>query len=205
MSKLVDDPMDAYPFLPSLMPALAFAADAMSDPEARKVAENASKQLNRLSTECELALRGRKEVDYIVVVEAIQKNLGASFSATDTFAAVVVSHVAHLCCSLMFLRKFESADWAEIAIQLSNIVGATAAEKLTPGLMLQCKEMVKIIPVTDDDDDAEELCNCMFTLAYGTKILLHNTSMRLKRGAKYGLLGGNDSGKLTQMLILFLF
>ncbi|RYG66733.1 hypothetical protein EON64_09105, partial [archaeon] len=41
MSKLVDDPLDAEPFLPTLMPALQFAADAMSDPEARSVAERA--------------------------------------------------------------------------------------------------------------------------------------------------------------------
>lgn len=33
----------------------------------------------------------------------------------------------------------------------------------------------------------------------GTKILLHNTKMKLKRGKKYGLLGGNDSGKTTLM------
>lgn len=35
MSKLVDDPIDAEPFLPTLMPALQFAADNMSDPEVR--------------------------------------------------------------------------------------------------------------------------------------------------------------------------
>ena len=63
-----------------------------------------------------------------------------------------------------------------------------------------CKEMVKFVPPVDEDaDDGEELCNCQFTLAYGTKILLHNTSMRLLRGHKYGLLGGNDSGKTTLM------
>ena len=60
--------------------------------------------------------------------------------------------------------------------------------------------MTALLPTKDDEDDtAEELCNCQFTLAYGTKILLHNTSMRLKRGAKYGLLGGNESGKTTLM------
>ena len=65
---------------------------------------------------------------------------------------------------------------------------------------LACKDMTALMPTKDDEDDtAEELCNCQFTLAYGTKILLHNTSMRLKRGAKYGLLGGNESGKTTLM------
>merc|ERR1712003_147212 len=50
-----------------------------------------------------------------------------------------------------------------------------------------------------DDDDAEELCNCQFTLAYGTKTLLHNTKLKLRRGKRYGLLGCNDSGKTTLM------
>merc|ERR1712000_636069 len=66
-------------------------------------------------------------------------------------------------------------------------------------LIPKFKELVKPLQVQDEDDDGEELCNCQFTLAYGTKILLHNTTMRLKRGAKYGLLGGNDSGKTTLM------
>jgi ATPase subunit of ABC transporter with duplicated ATPase domains len=51
----------------------------------------------------------------------------------------------------------------------------------------------------DDDDAAEQLCDCKFTLAFGTKILLHNTKLKLKRGYRYGLLGGNDSGKTTLM------
>ena len=42
-------------------------------------------------------------------------------------------------------------------------------------------------------------CNCEFTLAYGTKILLHNTKLRLLKGMKYGLLGQNDCGKTTLM------
>ena len=54
----------------------------------------------------------------------------------------------------------------------------------------------------EEDDDAELLCDCKFTLAYGSKVLLHNTKLKLKRGHKYGLLGGNDSGKTTLMHML---
>merc|ERR1711991_593007 len=77
---------------------------------------------------------------------------------------------------------------------------ATKAEEAVKTFKSECKEMVKSVVLPDEDDDgSEELCNCQFTLAYGTKILLHNTVMRLKRGHKYGLLGGNDSGKTTLM------
>jgi len=64
---------------------------------------------------------------------------------------------------------------------------------------VEAEKMMEIPEEDDEDEDAEELCNCQFTLAYGTKILLHNTKMRLKRGLRYGLLGGNDSGKTTLM------
>jgi elongation factor 3 len=49
------------------------------------------------------------------------------------------------------------------------------------------------------DEDAECLCDCMFTLAYGNNILLFDTKMKLYRGMRYGLLGTNDSGKTTLM------
>ena len=51
----------------------------------------------------------------------------------------------------------------------------------------------------DDDDNDDVLADCQFTLAYGSKVLLHNTKLKLKRGHKYALLGGNDSGKTSLM------
>ena len=51
----------------------------------------------------------------------------------------------------------------------------------------------------EEDNEGEDLCDCEFTLAYGTKILLHNARLKLKKGAKYGLVGQNDCGKTTLM------
>jgi len=192
MSKLVDDPIDAAPFLPTLMPALAFAADAMSDPEARAVAERASAQLVKLSDLCEQAKAITKIVDVKLVLAALKSKVPAS--VTDREVALL--HVAHLACSLMHLRKFDADSWKEINDYLTPIVGnVTFLEQFKA----DCKDMTKPIEVAEEDDGAEVLCNCQFTLAYGTKILLHNTIMKLKRGAKYGLLGGNESGKSTLM------
>ena len=43
------------------------------------------------------------------------------------------------------------------------------------------------------------LCNCEFSLAYGNRVLLHNTRLKLKRGKCYGLIGPNGAGKSTLM------
>ena len=53
--------------------------------------------------------------------------------------------------------------------------------------------------VWEDDGEKEELCNCVFSLGYGGKILLRNTRLWLKRGRQYGLCGANGAGKSTLM------
>ena len=49
----------------------------------------------------------------------------------------------------------------------------------------------------DDDDDGTDICNIEFSLAFGGKILLHNTRLKLGKGRRYGLMGKNGAGKTT--------
>jgi ATPase subunit of ABC transporter with duplicated ATPase domains len=50
-----------------------------------------------------------------------------------------------------------------------------------------------------DEAQQQQLCDCRFSLAYGGKILLNNATLRLMRGRRYGLCGGNGVGKSTLM------
>jgi len=197
MSKLVDDPLDAAPFLPTLMPALEVGADTISDPEARAVAERASAQLQRLNGLVQVAKANSQGIDQGLVHGSL---LPKSTPTLVPGFELVLQHVAVLFTSLMHMKKFDIAEWHELDKYLAVAVGAEAAHTIIAEMNTECKAMVVVhAGPEEDDDDAEELCNCTFTLAYGTKILLHNTPMRLKRGHKYGLLGGNDSGKTTLM------
>ena len=49
------------------------------------------------------------------------------------------------------------------------------------------------------EDSEVNLCDCMFSLAYGTRVLLHQTPFKVKVGRKYGLVGHNGAGKSTLM------
>merc|ERR1719465_377149 len=51
----------------------------------------------------------------------------------------------------------------------------------------------------EEHDDLEVLCQCTFSLAYGNRVLLHNTNLKLKKGKCYGLIGPNGAGKSTLM------
>ena len=52
-----------------------------------------------------------------------------------------------------------------------------------------CAKDVKIEEEKEEADDAEQLCDCQFSLAYGNKVLLNQTVLKLKRGYRYGLCG----------------
>ena len=195
MSKLVDDPMDAAPFLSKLLEALEKATDMMSDPEARVICEKALSQLNRLSDEVAEAKTRQQHIELTRVLDLLKTKFTVSGQVYETR----FKYIANLCCSLMQIRKFDSAHWKEIH-EFGSFVDPKFTLEVVDKLKIELEAMCKPLPKQEEaEDPATQLCDCVFTLAYGTKILLHNTQLKLQRGAKYGLLGGNDSGKTTLM------
>ena len=183
MSKLVEDPEDAAPFLPKLMPALEKAKEEISDPEARTVCGKAFEQLQSIEERLKDHVSRKAARD---VAEAEAKKYGAPAEKTDYLATITAS--------LVNCKVDDEDDWAdELKTYGVDEVKAKAAFKTL------AKMYFDDVEDDDEDDDAEQLCDCKFTLAYGSKVLLHNTRLKLKRGHKYGLLGGNDSGKTTLM------
>uniref|UniRef100_A0A7S0B2M2 ABC transporter domain-containing protein n=1 Tax=Minutocellus polymorphus TaxID=265543 RepID=A0A7S0B2M2_9STRA len=194
MSKLVDNPVDAAPFLPLLLPALETNAESIADPEAREVTERAVGQLQRLKALADKAVTTRGDTS------KISAEFKTALGGADGVDAKVIEHASVVATTMMDLHMMEDLQWKKnVAAGLKGFVSDADADKATEAVRVKAEDMMVIPEEDDDDDDAEELCNCTFTLAYGTKILLHNTKMKLKRGKNYGLLGGNDSGKTTLM------
>ena len=197
MSKLVDNPVDAAPFLPLLLPALETNATSIPDPEARGVTEKAVEQLNRLKELSEKAINVRGDVSKL---EAEFKSAFAASADAEGFD-LAIAHAATIATSMMDLQYMEDVQWKKnLSATLAAYADSVATvEANIEKVRVEAEKMMEVVEEEDEEDGADELCNCQFTLAYGTKILLHNTKMRLLRGKKYGLLGGNDSGKTTLM------
>mmetsp|Transcript_109771 Transcript_109771/g.164144 ORF Transcript_109771/g.164144 Transcript_109771/m.164144 type:complete len:1040 (-) Transcript_109771:137-3256(-) len=196
MSKLVDNPIDAAPFLPLLLPALETNAQSIADPEARAVTEKAVAQLNRLKglADKQMSIRGD--------VSSLESLFKKEFTCDDSEAGktAIIKHACVIATCMMDLRMMEDLQWAKNLLPTLEIYFDKAAiEKGIEAVRVSAEKMMEIPDEEDEEDDAEELCNCQFTLAYGTKILLHNTKMKLLRGKRYGLLGPNDCGKTTLM------
>jgi elongation factor 3 len=195
MSKLVEHPMEAAAFLPELLPALDKARVEVSDPEARDVCEQAHAQLLRI--EEKVKTDKSKKADHATIVALVNKHIGGS---VDAHMAKAVDFAAHVICSLCDANQYDSKAWEKnLKNYLAPFRDGAAIDACLKAVNAQC--VIDLAPEeeVEEEEDAEELCNCKFTLAYGSKILLHNTEMKLLRGYRYGLLGGNDSGKTTLM------
>jgi len=193
MSKLVDNAVDAAPFLPLLLPEVRKCADSCSNPEAREVVERALKQLERL--EGLIGDRKRIEANYDEVLKLFKDTIGKYPKDSEK----EIEFCTVMACSLMNTKQVLPEAWTDVKVNLAEAVGSDAADKAMKVIMDKCEEMMQEPEGETETEEGEVLCDCKFTLAYGTKILLHNTNMKLIRGKNYGLLGGNDSGKTTLM------
>lgn len=85
------------------------------------------------------------------------------------FMDMSVSYVAAICCSLMNLKHTSDEEWAD-AERYLNLLDKKVSSDTFSKLKAKCAEMM-VVEEVDDEDDAEELCNCQFTLAYGKVFL----------------------------------
>mmetsp|Transcript_25501 Transcript_25501/g.30948 ORF Transcript_25501/g.30948 Transcript_25501/m.30948 type:complete len:1037 (-) Transcript_25501:243-3353(-) len=193
MSKLVEEPPEAAPFLPLLLPALEKATEEVSDPEARGVCEKALLQLNKIKAAVDEDTNPK--ADLASIHACLVKKIGAKM---DAYQSTQVEFAAAIVTSLCVARVFNVDAWKKFVTPYMPFPAAQSA-KVIEETCTQCETDLKRKEVVEEADDAEVLCDCKFTLAYGSKILLHNTDMKLMRGYRYGLLGGNDCGKTTLM------
>ncbi|KAI9356046.1 P-loop containing nucleoside triphosphate hydrolase protein [Pilaira anomala] len=195
MSKLVDDPDVAAPFLPLLLPALEKVQDMVADPECRGVVQKALATLQRVGNPgIEIFTKDQKKAKVeSSIKELLPENMDPFLDTTVTFMNEVA---LTLCVSKNFFKNV----WIEsLAPYAKSFLSAEDAENLAFSALNKCEEAVTAKDEEEEEDEGEDLCNCEFSLAYGAKILLNRTSLRLKRGRRYGLCGGNGCGKSTLM------
>lgn len=202
MCKLVEDPQIVAPFLPKLMPGLEKNFDNMADPEARGVTRRGLDTLIRVGNVVdgkipEVSNAGSPKVTF----EVLKAILTPKYKSVVEKFQPVLEYIAAIAGSLIDEKEHESLVWVEHTMPFFKVlldekdaqsIADLFRKRASPGLTEDEAEDA-------DDEDGEDLCNCTFNLAYGAKILLNQTHLRLKRGKRYGLCGPNGSGKSTLM------
>ena len=157
---------------------------------ARSVIERAIGQLEKLQ-------KHSKGMSYKLDLNETTNFISNQFESKNIKANnCLVNYIANICISLTLQRNFDKTNWDGINLLFSEIKNQDLINCIN-NINQHCSNNWKQLEMNDEEDTDETLCDCAFTLAYGTKILLHNTKMKLKRGRKYGLIGPTNSGKST--------
>lgn len=202
MCKLVDDPNIVAPFLPKMMPGLQKNFDNLADPEAREKTKQALDTLTRVGAVKDGKIpEARRDGDIHVIVPHLKSALGSRPAASADKFTPVLEFISAIAGQLIDENETESTTWiTNLKPFVTVLVGESDAEAVISTLRKKASPgLAEEEEVEDDEEEGEDLCNCTFSLAYGAKILLNQTSLRLKRGQRYGLCGPNGSGKSTLM------
>lgn len=187
MCKLVNDPRTAAEFYSILKPVLERGIDEIAIEEVRNVCSKSLETLERVASEA-------SEIsDNIIKENELYELIQSETKSNDDDLISLSSR----CCNGIVLQNNRSYDaWNQcIRPYFSTLENIDDIVKI-----IYDKATINMTPdKVDPEDEEEDLCNAQFSLAYGTRVLLHQTPFRVKIGRKYGLVGPNGAGKSTLM------
>eukprot|EP00899_Mesostigma_viride_P008304 jgi/Mesvir1/17475/Mv08750-RA.1 len=215
MSRLVHDPIEAMVFLPQLLPALTKASSEIADPEAREVGERAHATLSAIEQRAPAAQAARaeqraklhtEETIRLYVETAVKEQQEKASPAEEgapsnvkPLEGALLQFVTFLCHEMMLHDLFEMFEWMRyLQPYLLAVMSKEDSDAVIHTLLGRIR-LESDLTSDDDEDEGVDLCNCRFSLAYGSLILLERAHLRLKRGRRYGLCGRNGVGKSTLM------
>ncbi|EHN00437.1 Hef3p [Saccharomyces cerevisiae x Saccharomyces kudriavzevii VIN7] len=201
MCKLVEDPQIVAPFLGKLLPVLKGNFATIADPEAREVTLRALKTLRRVGNvgEDDVLPEISHAGDVSTTLGVIMGLLEAEKVAPRF--TIVIEYIAAIAANLIDERIIDQQAWfTHVTPYMTIFLHEKTAKEILDDFRKRAVDNIPVGPnFQDEEDEGEDLCNCEFSLAYGAKILLNKTQLRLKSGRRYGLCGPNGAGKSTLM------
>ncbi|KAI8070884.1 P-loop containing nucleoside triphosphate hydrolase protein [Gongronella butleri] len=206
LCKLVRDPRTAAQFLPQLYPGVEHQATGAAFPEIRALAEQARQTLEAAGGHDESGANSSL-VGIDVVAPIVKKEIKAVQFFLDSFFNPLIDFVGVIATDLVRQELFTKAAWTKsLTPYLVPFLVGDDVPKVVDAVQNAVHQVWKERSGASDEQDAfddqegEELCNIDdFSLAYGTRMLLNHTKLKLHRGQRYGLCGQNGAGKSTLM------
>lgn len=201
---LVVDPKEAVKFLPALFPHLEKAMATISSPEAKEKGEIAMKTMLKaqkgLNIAAETDNQGLVATDVGKVMDDI---ISAEETALvrDTTWKQVQDFISKNIVNLIKERRFKKETWTGIYLTpyLSLFLPSTTSATIADKLFDHYNNIDRLAHGANDFDENEQPFVNVDPLhvAYGAKMILNRTILRLYRGRRYAILGRNGAGKST--------
>lgn len=196
LCKLIKNPVYARIFYDKLTWILDKGINEIAIAEVRDVCSRSKNTLNRVYEQSNTKLVD--SVTKSTCMDLYKKEIGEHYKLVLEPYMGILNYSIQLVLGLVrYEIRDPQAYWACMEPYLSNFL--TDKESRYGVVDNISKNLIDTITVYEHDPEADEenLCDCMFSLAYGTRVLLHQTPLKLKFNRCYGILGANGSGKST--------
>lgn len=197
MCKLVNDPRTAAQFYPILKPVLERGIEEIAVEEVRKVCQDSLNTLHRVAGEA--AVLSEDTFTHADLVKAIETSLTKNGVSNVEEQALLIDFMAKGSHFLVLADVRDKEEWDQCLIPYLEAIVPSATARIVCDEVTAAGTANLSPEKVDPEDEEEDLCNATFSLAYGTRVLLHQTPFKVKRGRKYGLVGPNGAGKSTLM------
>ena len=184
--------------------------ETASIPEVRQLASTAKETLVKSGATTSLSKELNEPSLFVVACDItclLQKALGKHVFV-DNFTLKSCEYLSLILAQLIILEQFNLDQWMDYSTHYLSgfLLPNQSLEEFISPIFKKYHSLFLEKSATNNEidrhEEGEELCNCEFSLAYGSRMLLNRTRLRLIRGQRYGLCGANGAGKSTLLRIL---
>jgi elongation factor 3 len=196
LCKLIKNPVYARIFYDKLTWILDKGINEISIEEVRNVCTKSKTTLNKIYEQSNTKL-----IDTITKEKCVELYTGEINKFTQINLEDYQKDIDYSIQLVLNLVKYEIRDPVIYAMciepYLSNMVDDEEKRKQIVDSISNTLINTITVYEYDPEENEDNLCDCMFSLAYGTRVLLHQTPLKLKLNHVYGILGHNGAGKST--------
>ena len=209
--KLVRSPILAAQYGPILLPGVSKIADGAAFPEIREFGKEARKSCEEAMEGADIMAKKENETnaagaeDEKLALAELDKLVTKHNGGVkpDAFLQISLAYVSFAIAALVKRRDFSEKLWLETYVgpYLARFLDAATVESIVKESVKHwlAVDSARNARDADEDDDGqgELITNLEFSLAYGGLLLLNHTTLKLRRGHRYGVCGANGAGKST--------
>jgi elongation factor 3 len=193
LTRLVNNKREIEKYIPVLLPGLKQVINTASLPEVRDMANDALVVIEEAEKEHgDGKFHGRLNKDTAVqYVEQFKSKINND---------IIFNYLVGIVVSDANVNDWNSlSEYFKMALNSFYKDNEEEKNNDVDAMVLTLKTLFTPDAVKDDEEDGIVIVNADFSLAYGARMLLNKTNLRLVKGHRYGLCGRNGVGKSTLM------
>lgn len=199
LTRLVNNRIEIESFIPLLLPGVQKVVDTASLPEVRELAGKALKVLVE-DQEPSKADYFPGRINFAKGQEFLQQKLPQLSIDNNCVLKIMLGDQQ----TIEYLARLLTVDanvndWKRLDEYLVSVFGESNKEAIEGHIINDLRAIFHQEKTQHDESEGVEIVNTDFSLAYGSRMLLNKTTLRLLKGHRYGLCGRNGAGKSTLM------